>query len=249
MLSIFLARGIGRLFAASCLLISASGCVSLSSLNDPTRGVLSPDMTSKSQRAILYETLEKEGLSVSYNFTAQQGGLDLAKLSLIIRNNTNSDLVVSPRIRIQDVGGFVIEPYSYESFVRLAASMAGTQVPSIPTSNTGSTYYSTGNVTNNMTGNSVSYSSTTTSIPSAGQSFNQGFNQGRAIAAAAEKNAGVSMLAFAETFWLKSQYLLPPQGAVAGAVIYPRNKFNLPLKLEIDVNGIAFQFTTISDLK
>ena len=130
--------------------------------------------------------------------------------------------------------------------VNMAAALAGTTIPYAPTQ-TQSSYYSTGTVRNTTTGTNYSYSGTTTSAPAGGFAggLAQGIAQGAAIRAANDRDEGRLMLRWANSFWLKSGYDLPPGTATSGALFFPAAVLGqVPLKLVIEANGEKFEFIT-----
>jgi len=238
-------KTVSRISALVLLIGLVSACGSVKQLNNPATSQSQPDPSSLSGRDALYETAVKSDLSVSYNLSTSAMGM--AKLGLIIKNVGSSELVAVPSVRITNASGFVVQPYTHQGFMSMAASMAGTAVPPIPSQDAGQTYYSAGTVTSNS-GATYNYSGTTTSTANFGSSFAQGFNQGMALAAIGRRNTGYSMMEWGNTYWLKSQYTLPPGGAAAGGIMFPSAQLRLPLTIDIDVSGRRFTFTTVQKL-
>lgn len=207
---------------AAALVLSACGTLRhLNNLNDPSRSIPALDVANlSSPRNIPYETVEKGGISVSYNlFFAKSNNLSGYRLTLVLRNNTGSLQVLKPAVSLQNAGGFVIASYTYESFVTEAASLAGTAVPLVPVS-THSTF---------------------------GDAFAQGMARGDAMRAANDREEGRLMLRWANSFWLKNTYELPPNTAVSGVLFFPAATVGqLPLRLVVEVGGQKFEFMTAS---
>lgn len=232
------------------LMVSGCGSARLVHLNDPTRSSPAPDVANLlPPRNIPYETIERAGLSIGYNlFFAKSGNLSGYRLTLVIRNKTHLRITVEPTVSLQDANGFLIPPYAYQSFVSEAAALAGTAIPYVPIQ-APSSYYSTGTVRNTTTGTNYSYSDTTTSAPSGGFAggFAQGMAQGAAIRTANDREEGRLMLRWANSFWLKRGYDLPPGTATSGALFFPAAALGqVPLKLVIEANGEKFEFITAS---
>ncbi|HVC12266.1 MAG TPA: hypothetical protein VNE59_11560 [Burkholderiales bacterium] len=218
-----------------------SGCATVHQLNDPSRSKSAPDVTTLANpRDVLYETAERSGIVVSYNILTAPYGL---KLTLIFRNRRGQSVIIVPKIRLQDATGFILEPYSYEDYVRQAAIMAGTPAAMIPAT-APSTTYESGTIMNPGTGATQSYYGTTTAAPNIAQSVAQGVNQSVAMASIFAQIDGEAMLQWANSFWLKNRYELPAGLAVAGGLMYPPRSLNLPLKLFVEVGGENFEFTT-----
>jgi hypothetical protein len=244
-----MARRFLWVFAYAFLLFFLSGCGTLRHLNDPSRSKPSVDVANLlSRREIPYETAEQGGVLVSYNlFHGKSSNLSGYRLTLIFRNNTGSKQLLEPVISLQDASGFIIAPYAYQAFVTEAASLAGTVVPPISISNQ-TNYYHSGTIRNTATGNTYSYSGTTTSTPGGGfvQGLAQGMTQGTANRAAKDRDEGRLMLRWANSFWLKSAYELPPGTAASGALFFPAAQIGqLPLRLNIEIAGQKFEFVTV----
>lgn len=234
--------------AVLIFLLSACATSTVVQLNEPSRAVQATDVANLlPPRNIPYETVEKAGISLGYNlFFVAGGNLSGYRLTLILRNNTGTRKLIEPIISLQDSGGFLIPSYAYEGFITEAASLAGTNVPSIPLQ-TRSSYYNSGTIRSTTTGNSYSYSGTTTSTPSGGfaSGFAQGMAQGAAAKAANDREEGRMMLRWANSFWLKNSYDLPSGSAASGALFFPAASLGkVPLRLTIEVGGEKFEFVT-----
>lgn len=230
------------------LLMSACGTSPVVQLNEPTRSSTALDVANLlPPRNIPYETVEKGGISLGYNlFFAKGGNLSGYRLTLVIRNNTSARRLLEPAVSLQDAGGFLVPPYAYQAFVTEAALLAGTAVPAIPVQ-AQSNYYNTGTIRNTTTGNTYAYSGTTTVAPAGGFAggFAQGMAQGAAIRARNDREEGHKMLRWANAFWLKSAYDLPPGTAASGSLFFPASNLGqLPLRLTIETGGEKFQFVT-----
>ena len=201
-----------KIFLVLASVAVLSGCSGFRHLNDPAKSQVQTDPLSSSGRSAPYHTIVRDGFSVSYNMSAVSGRIPMMRLSLIIRNLKSETQEVRPQITVRNAAGFVLQPYSHEAFMAMAASMAGTSIPAIPSQDTAQTYYSSGTVTNTYTGSTYTYSGTTATAPNFGASFAQGFNQGLAMGAIAQRNAGYDMMNWGSSYWLKSQYLLPAGG-------------------------------------
>jgi hypothetical protein len=236
-------------FIAAVLAVSLLGaCGTTRHLNDPSRSRQGVDVANLlSPRNIPYETAEKDGVSVAYNlFYAKSDNLAGYRLTLIFRNKTGSKQMLQPVISLQDANGFIIPPYEYQAFVAEAASLAGTTVPIVPVPNQ-TNYYHSGTIRNVATGNAYSYSGTTASTPGFAQGLAQGMAQARANQAQADREHGRLMLRWANSYWLKSAYNLPPGAAASGALFFPAAQpGRLPLRLNVELAGHAFEFVTIT---
>jgi hypothetical protein len=225
-----------RAVAASApLLISGCATSPVVQLNDPTRSTPSLDLANLlPHRNIPYETVEKGGISLGYNlFFVRGGNLPGYRLTLVIRNNTLARRLLEPAVLLQDAGGFLVPPYAYQAFVTEAASLAGTTVPALPVQ-AQSSYYNSGTIRDTTTGNAYTYSGTTTTAPAGGFAggFAQGMAQGVAMRAVKDREEGRLMLRWANAFWLKSGYELPPGAAASGALFFPAaNLGQVPLRL------------------
>lgn len=236
---------------ASILVIFAPGCAQISHLNDPARSKESLDTANLlAPRDIPYETQERNGMAVSYNLLfVPRGNFSGYRLTLIFRNTTKENRVAWPRITLQDADGLIVEPSSYEAVMTHAATLAGTPVTPYIVGNQNMNYYHTGTIRNAMTGSTYQYSGRTTSTPAAGfaSGFASGMAQGAAISAAQDREEGRLMLRWGSAFYLRSQYQLPPNSAVSGALLFPASSLGvLPLKLTVDTGVDQFVFTTTS---
>lgn len=230
------------------LLLSACGTSPMVQLNEPARSASALDVANLlPPRNIPYETVEQGGISLGYNlFFAKGGSLSGYRLTLIVRNNTSGRRVLEPVVSLQDAAGFLITPYTYQAFVTEAAILAGTAIPAAPAP-TQSSYYNTGTIRNTSTGNTYAYSGTTSTAPAGGflGGLAQGLAQGAANRAGNDREEGRMMLRWANSFWLKSAYELPPGTATSGALFFPAtNLGQLPLRLTIEIGGEKFQFVT-----
>ncbi len=234
-----------------CLVVAAvalSGCASVNPLNDPTRSRIAADVANvEGPRDILYESQEKGGLEVSYSLSFYgKEELPGYRLNLIFRNKGDLLTTVEPRVYLRDASGFVIEPSTYSAYAAYASALAGTPVPSLPTVAAGN-YYHSGTVTS-TSGDRYSYSGYTSSVPSGG--FLQGYAQGAAIRAANASRDGLTMLRWANQYWLKDGYFLLGGAAASGALYFPANAIGkLPLSLTVSVGSDRFDFKTISAAK
>jgi hypothetical protein len=234
--------------AVLIFLLSACATSTVVQLNEPSRAVQATDVANLlPPRNVPYKTVEKAGVSLGYNlFFVAGGNLSGYRLTLILRNNTVARKSIEPIISLQDSAGFLIPPYAYEAFITEAASLAGTNVPTVPIQ-ARSSYYNSGTIRSTATGNSYSYSGTTASTPSGGfaSGFAQGMAQGAAAKAANDREEGRMMLRWANSFWLKSNYDLPAGSAASGALFFPAaNLGKIPLRLTIEVGGEKFEFVT-----
>ena len=234
--------------AALTLLVSACATSPVMQLNEPARSAPALDVANLlPPRNIPYETLEKGGVSLGYNlFFSKGGNLSGYRLTLVIRNNTAARKVIEPVVSLQDAGGFQVPPYSYQAFVTEAASLAGTAVPATPVQ-AQSNYYNSGTIRSTTTGNTYTYSGTTTTAPAGGfaNGFARGMAQGAAMQAGQDREEGRLMLRWANAFWLKSGYDLPPGAAASGALFFPAaNLGQVPLRLTVEIDGQKFEFVT-----
>ncbi|HSM97429.1 MAG TPA: hypothetical protein VLS47_00305, partial [Gallionella sp.] len=58
------------------------------------------------------------------------------------------------------------------------------------------------------------------------------------------KGFAKSRIEWANTYWLKQTYKLPPQGIAIGELVYHCSQLNLPMKLTVSSNKQEFVFTT-----
>lgn len=243
-----------------CALLAGCAVSPVVQLNDPARSKAAPDVANLlPARDIPYESLERSGAAVSYNlFFAKSSAISAYRLTLVMRNTSSSVKVFEPKVRLQDGSGLVIPPYTYQAFVAEAAILAGTPIPPAPAAYSNFYDYGTrqehsGTIRDLGTGRSYSYTGTTTS-PSGG--FGAGFAQGMAAAdaaiaqgaaaqAAADRDQGRLMLRWANAYWLRAKYEVPPGGAVSGGLFFPAAGLGvLPLKLLVEIDGEKFEFVT-----
>lgn len=228
-----------------------AGCAGMQQLNDPALSQNDIDVANLLRpREIPYETKNINGISVSYNmFYAGSGNIKGYRATLIFRNNSEQTITINPELLLKDAGGFIVQPYSYNGFVQYAAALAGTHVPNIPSSNNNS-YYSSGTITSNS-GERYAYSGTTTQNSGGfGGGFASGFAKGMAQAAADDQEEGRLMLQWANSFWLKDSYTLPPKSAAYGALLYPAQKLGqLPIQFTISLGDRKYEFLTASAAK
>lgn len=243
-------RHLGSTVTVSVLVFLVSACATapVMQLNEPARSTPALDVANLlPPRNIPYETVEKGGISLGYNlFFVKGGNLSGYRLTLVIRNNTAARRVVEPVVSLQDAGGFQVPPYAYQAFVTEAASLAGTAVPAIPVQ-AQSNYYNSGTIRNTTTGNTYTYSGTAKTAPAGGFAggFAQGMAQGAAVRATQDREEGRLMLRWANAFWLKSGYDLPPGAAASGALFFPAATLGqVPLQLTVEVGGEKFEFVT-----
>lgn len=232
---------VSRIIIVVCIIFLFSGCSTTQPtqhLNDPLRSHTSLDVASiSSPEEIPYETKEGNILSVSYNLSFDEGDeFSGYRLTLVFQNLSASPIVIKPGILLQDASGFLIQSYTYEAFINEAAILAGTNVPI--RSNTSGVY------------------KPPTSGGAAGsfaQGLADGWARGSAQAAAnqaqSDRDEGKLMLRWANSYWLKSSYELPPGASISGALYFPANRLGkLPLHLIIETGIERFDFSTISNL-
>lgn len=247
------------LLLSVAILSSLSGCASLQHLNEPARSAMAVDVANLlAEREIPYETVEKGGLSVSYNALSMRGSsFDGYRLTLMFWNKSDQSMRIEPVVEIEDGRGFMLEPYSFDAFMAEAAAMAGVSVPaSMPAPSVGSNSLHRGTVTNTTTGRTYSYSGSTSTAPSGGAvgGFAAGLVQGmanaRAANAASTQYEGRMWMKWGNRFWLKNVYDIPPRKAASGALIVPTTRYgDLPLHITIRANGERFDFQTVGNLK
>lgn len=221
-------------------------------LNEPARSQPAVDVANLyAPREIPYETQEHAGVAVSYNlFFVKGANFSGYRLALILRNNTERAEVFTPEVLVRDATGLLIQPDTYEGFMSLAASLAGTSVPPIPVAQN-DRYYHQGAVTS-PSGRTYTYSGTTTSDPSgdAAGSFARGFAQGTAMRAARDREDGRLMLRWGTSYWLKERYTVPPRSAVSGALLFSSPTVtNLPLTITVNLGQRPFEFKTVASAR
>jgi hypothetical protein len=227
-----------------------TGCaVGPQQLNDPARAVMALDTANLlPPRQIPFETQRAGSIDVSYNlFFVKGDNFSGYRLTLILRNVGATVETVVPSIELRDAAGFLVAPYEFGAFISEAAILAGTAVPAVAVAQQ-SSFYSTGTVRNVNTGNVATFSGTTRSIPSGGfaQGFAQGAAQGAAMRARNDRDEGRLMMRWANSFWLKSNYVLPPGTAVTGALLFPASQVGaMPLRLTVGTGNTALEFLTV----
>lgn len=225
-----------------------TACATPQHLNDPSRSVMATDTANLlAPRQIPFETKRVSNIDVSYNLLySSSDNFTGYRLTLIFRNRGANTETIMPTVALRDADGVAIAPYEFYAFMSEAAALAGTVVPPIsPTQQ--STYYSVGTIRNTATGTTYNYSGATIPTPSASfaTGFAQGMAQGAAIRAANDRKEGLLMMRWANTFWLKSIYTLPPDTAVTGAVFFPSPQLGaLPLRLSVGLAGAEADFVT-----
>lgn len=237
------------LITATLLLIITAGCAPLTHLNDPARSQPARDVANLlAAREIPYETQERGGIAVSYNIMhAASQAFTGYRLTLIFRNTGSAAQVITPQIRLQDATGLIVPPSSYEAVMTQAAVLAGTPVTPYVAATPSTAYYHTGTIRSMTTGSTLHYSGQTTSMPSGGFAggMASGIAQGAALSGARARQEGQTLLRWANSYYLKSRYQVPPQSAVAGALLFPAAHVGpLPLKLTIEAGGEKFEFLT-----
>jgi len=221
-------------------------------LNDPARSTFARDVANLlPPRDIPYETSEKDGVAVSYNLFHSQGGNFAGyRLTLIIKNSMSVPQFLRPSVSLQEANGLLVQPWSYEAFVNVAATLAGTPVPPFPIQNQQNSFYSSGTITNTTTGTTYNYATSTAPAKSPVGSFAaglaQGMAQGAARRAADDREEGQMMMRWANSFWLRNGYQVPSGAAVSGALFFPASAVGqAPLRLTVEVNGKQFVFTSV----
>lgn len=229
-------------------------------LNDPTKSIQMTDIASLSEpRDIPYEIQTKDSIVVGYNLTLiDSGPVKGMRLTLYFRNEDSSQRVLRPAVSLSDRNGLIIPAYSYQTFVNEATILAGTAVPptlSIKSAQAPTSSTTTGTVRNTTTGTSYSYEAKTDSskqltLADVADSYAEGASIRQARDANEARIAGQTMLRWANAFWLREAYTIPPARAAGGAIYFPQaSQSQLPLSLVVDVAGRNFVFSTKSSSK
>ena len=217
-------------------------------LNDPVRSQLKRDVVNLfASRNVLYETLERGGISVGYNlFFAKNANVSGYRLTLIFKNNTASEQPLKPVVSLRDGAGVLIRPYSYRAFAAKAATLAGTVVPPEPFSCECINHYTAGTIGDAAVGGTDSYPTTPTDTPQA--DFIKGMPHD-AVSGAMNDREGILMLLWANSFWLKEAYNLPAGAESWGALFFPATDLGeFPLHLTVKVGGQEFEFDTVATI-
>lgn len=227
---------------------SLAGCSGLArrDLNDPSRSALQRDpANSAAAESVLYEWQESEGVKVGFNLahTTSQN-FSGYRVSLMISNVAGVPLTVTPKVTLLEGTRIALQPQDLYSLAGTAAALAHTSVPTAVYNAPPSSYYHTGTITS-TSGERYNYSGRST--PSGG--FSAGYAQGAALGAAiragADRDEGTEILKWATSYWLKNEYLIPPDSSVVGVLFFPAEKIGaLPMKLSVDVGGKLFAFTS-----
>lgn len=207
-------------------------------------------------RDIPYEIQRKGDFAVGYNMMMLEGGpFRGVRLTLFFRNFGKDSTTIQPKISVNDISGFDVSAASYENFVLEASILAGSPVPPMPDFQPATTFSTTtGTIRNTTTGSTYRYDANTTSRPTPATNAMASFAQGVAIReardAADNRDAGRLMLRWANAFWLRRSYAIEPGKAIGGSLYFPAaNLKQLPLTIEVNVNGKIFVFNTKSTVK
>ena len=243
--------------AALMLLAGCANTGGLYQLNETTRSVSMPDIANLlAPRDIPYEIQRKGDIAVGYNMMLVEGApFGGARLTLFFRNFGKDSTTIQPKVSVSDLNGFDVSAASYENFVLEASIMAGSPVPPMPNFQPATTTSTTtGTIRNTTTGSTYRYDANTTSRPAPATNAVASFAQGMAIReardAADNRDAGRLMLRWANAFWLRKSYAIEPGKAIGGSLHLPgANLRQLPLRIDVDINGELFQFNTKSSVK
>lgn len=230
--------------------ITAVGCAApggvMTQLNDPSRSVARADVAPlREARSALYTSDTRPGVWVDVNIAhSDSERFPGYRVTVVLRNAGAAPADFAPRVVLQDASGIVIPPYSFDAFTRRAAAIAGVAVPPI-TLAPGSTAYSSASVRSTATGARYDYTSTTTTVPSPMSSFASSYSLGLAMQASEDQAQGRTMLQWADAYWLRASYSVPPRGAAVGALYYPARSIGaLPLRVTVEVAGERFVVTS-----
>lgn len=252
-----------RVLVATAIVLLIGGCAvpqTPRNLNDPTRSVQMTDIANLSEpRDIPYDLQTIDSIVIGYNLMLiDSGPAKGMRLTLYIRNEDSSQRELRPTVSLSDKNGLIIPAYSYLTFVNEATILAGTAAPptpsfkpaQMPTSST-----TTGTFRNTTTGTSYSYEAKTESskqltLSDVADSFAEGASIRQARDANEARSAGQTMLRWANAFWLRDAYTLPPTKAAGGAIYFPQaSQSQMPLSLVVDVAGRKFVFSTKSSAR
>ena len=217
-------------------------------LNDTSRSIERTDVAPiKKADEIPFETIERNGLAVSYNLQQRDDGLGPTyRLVLIFRNDTGQPVDIEPQLTLLDGSGLIVQPFGYEAFRTQAFALAGSRARPIPASSTGSRRYE-GTITNTTTGDKYSYTGKSTSTGSFSDSFAKGYAIGAQAKTARNLDKALNLIQFADSYWLLSDYTIPNKAAVSGAVLFPGSKKPvLPMRVVVEIAREQFEFETAS---
>lgn len=242
---------IKKLFALTGFALTLmTGCAAkIASLNESQGAILMRDVAPIAQAVELPYNIKTGtsfdvGMNVRYAETANTSGYIV---TLTFRNKLPTSQAVVPAVSMADGAGFIQSPYSFDGFMRHAAQLAGTRVPAPVTQTQDSRYVHSGTITDYSSGRQYSYSGTSQASPSGGfaSGFLKGLQAGDSDNAAGRAEEGRALLRWADAYWLKGKYELPPGQAAAGVLVFAsKGVGQLPLSIKVSAGGEVFDFTT-----
>lgn len=234
-----------------------AGCTTapqLMHLNESARSVPMVDVANLlDPRDIPYEFRDQGDVAVGYNLMYVPAGPTRGlRLTLVIRNKSDSTRNLHPVVELSDRNGLTIPSSTYESFVRDGAVLAGTPIPLVPnfTPAASTSTITSGTMTNLATGSTYRYQSNSTTssgtpMTNAVNSYAQGVAIRQSRDAAKSRETGAMMIRWANAFWLRQTYVLESGKAASGALHFPgASPSQLPLELTVDVGGQRITFHT-----
>jgi hypothetical protein len=227
-------------------------------LGDPQRGSIQPLVTSPRGREAIHETQSRGGVSIAFAARYLTSGHVSRgyEVTLIFKNESSTTVLLTPAVTVSDSSGLELRAMALDAYVAQASMLAGTSIPAgsatvVPPGRT--TTQSDGTLRDSSSGRTYTYSAQATTTPSS--DFASGFSQGLAqsqanagvYAALADRERGLENLSWAQSYWLKSAYSLPPGASSVGALFLPAPSTRpLPLTVVVDAGGQRFQFQTRS---
>ncbi len=197
---------------------------------------------------IPYEFQDRSGLEVGYSVQyIELERFSGYKLTFVIRNKSDSVVGFTPRVRMADANGLILQESSYDSLMAEAAALSGTRIPDIPLAQPYGSYQS-GTIRNVATGSTYVYSGYSQSQGGFASGYAQGAAIGDAIHAGKQRRYGRMMLEWLPKNWMRNSYTLDPGFAISGSLLYSASEeAELPLKIKLDVGREEFLFETVSE--
>ncbi len=241
--------------------IALSGCAAVSQspriqhLNNISKSQYARDAVAlRIPVNIPYESATIDDFEVSYNLLYERDAYYPGyRLTVIIRNNTNDNLTVSPQVVLRDATGMVMPSMEQQDMLKIAAQLQGIDVPNYNDDKVRDTQQTGSIVTSS--GSSYRYQGTTTERPkSAIGGMLDGVAEGRAKTAVREaemsKARGDELMMLGSTYWLKQFVDVPEYSSVCGVRWFPASSIaNLPLSIQITIGERIYNFTTATLLR
>lgn len=243
-------RGAQLLILLGISVISWPAVAGPKNLNDSTRSVVQADVAPLGKDdKVPFETVERDGVSVSYNLQHRDDGIGpMYRLVLIMRNDTDSPIDFAPKVTLVDGAGLIARQYDYfdvRSLASVLLATSGMSAPPIPGVRTSASRTYEGTITSTASGQTYSYKGNSRPAGSFSSSFAEGYAVGAAGRARREAKSALSIIGWADSYWIQNVDSVPAGAGVSGAIMLRSGKKPvLPLRLKVDVAGRQFEFLT-----